>query len=162
MLRSMWRDLKDARELSWRLFVRDWSAQYRQSVFGILWSFLPPVVTGLIFIFLQSRNVVNFGPTDIPYGLYVMVGVVLWQLFTESVNAPLKSVTAAKPLLVKISFPREAVVLSCFYMVGFNAVLKLIVIAAFFLFYRATPTWGLLAAPAAIRCSCSWVWASAC
>ncbi len=150
LLRAMWRDLIASRELSWRLFVRDLSAQYRQSMFGILWAFIPPVVTGLIFIFLQSRNVVNFGDTDIPYGLYVMIGTILWQLFTESLNAPLKAVTAAKSLVVKINFPREALVVSAFYMVMFNLMIKMVVIAVFLLIYRLPVSWGLLAAPAAV------------
>lgn len=53
LLRSMWRDLKDSRELAWRLFVRDISAQYRQSLLGIFWAFAPPVITSVIFIILQ-------------------------------------------------------------------------------------------------------------
>ena len=50
LIRSMWNDLKDSKELSWRLFIRDLSAQYRQSLFGALWAFLPPIITSLIFI----------------------------------------------------------------------------------------------------------------
>ena len=88
LLRSMWQDVKASRELSWRLFVRDLSAQYRQSLLGVFWAFVPPIITSVIFIVLQSRNIVNFGETDIPYPVYVLVGTILWQLFTESLNAP--------------------------------------------------------------------------
>lgn len=147
---AMRRDLKDSRELSWRLFVRDLSAQYRQSMFGIVWAFIPPIITSVVFIFLQSRNIVNFGQTDIPYPVYVLVSVVLWQLFSESLNAPLKSVTAAKPLLAKINFPREALIISAFYMVLFNMLIKLSIITVVFLAFRLTPTWGLLFAPLAV------------
>ena len=144
LLGSMWKDVKASRELSWRLFVRDLSAQYRQSLFGVLWAFVPPIVTSIIFIILQSRNVVNFGETDIPYPVYVLVGTILWQLFTESLNAPLKSVTAAKPLLVKINFPREALILSAFYLASFNLMIKLIVLAVIFVVFQVPLTWGLL------------------
>ena len=150
MFRAMWADLKASRELAWRLFIRDLSSQYRQSLFGILWAFLPPIVTGLIFILLQSRRVIDFGETAIPYPVYVLVGTVLWQVFVESLNAPLKAVTAAKPFLVKINFPREAVVLSATYLVIFNLGIKIVVIAAFFLIFNITPTWGLLIAPFAL------------
>ena len=144
LLRSMWADLKASRELSWRLFVRDISAQYRQSFLGVIWAFVPPIVTSLVFIFLQSRNIVNFGETDIPYPIYVLVSVVLWQLFAESLNAPLKSVTAAKPLLAKINFPREALIISAFYMVLFNMMIKLLIIAAVFLLFRLELSWAVL------------------
>lgn len=150
LIGSMWRDLRASRELAWRLFVRDLSAQYRQSLFGVLWAFIPPIVTSIIFIFLQSRNVLNFGETDIPYPAFVLVGTMLWQMFSESINAPLRSVTAAKPLLVKINFPREALIVSAFYLVLFNTLIKVIIIAVVFVMFRLQLTWGLLLAPVAI------------
>ena len=150
LITSMWNDLNSSKELAWRLFVRDLSAQYRQSLFGIIWSFLPPIVTGLIFILLQSRRVIDFGSTDIPYPVYVLVGTILWQVFTESLNAPLKAATNAKPLLVKINFPREALILAAIYFVTFNLMIKMIVIACFLVIFNVTPTWGLLLAPLAI------------
>ncbi|HSF83236.1 MAG TPA: ABC transporter permease [Anaerolineales bacterium] len=143
-------DLKASRELAWRLFVRDVSAQYRQSLFGILWAFAPPIVTSAVFILLQSRNVVSFGSKNIPYPLFVLVGTILWQLFTDSLNAPLKSVTAAKPLLVRVNFPREALIVSAFYMVVFGLMIKLIVLAAVFFIFKVPLSGGLLLAPLAM------------
>lgn len=142
--RAMGRDLIRSRELAWRLFIRDVSAQYRQSMFGILWAFVPPIITSLIFIVLQSRNVVNFDNTDIPYPVFVLVGTILWQLFTDSLNAPLKSLTMAKPLLVKINFPREAVIVSSIYSVILNLVIKGVVLAVIFIIFRLELTWGVL------------------
>jgi len=150
LLRSMWRDLKASRELAWRLFVRDISAQYRQSLLGVFWAFLPPIITGLVFIILQSKNVFNFGETDIPYPVFVLVGTTLWQLFTESLNAPLKSVQMAKSMLAKINFPREALILSAFYNVLFNLLIKSVILVGIFLYFDVQATWGLLLAPLAI------------
>ncbi len=150
LLRAMVSDIKASRELSWRLFVRDLSAQYRQSVFGVLWAFVPPIITSIIFIILQSRNIVNFGETDIPYPVFVLVGTILWQLFTESLNAPLKSVTASKAVLVKINFPREALIISAVYLIMFNLAIKLIVLAVIFIVFQVPLTWGMLLAPVAI------------
>ena len=92
LIRSMLRDIKASRELAWRLFLRDISAKYRQSILGVFWAFFPPIVAGLVFIILQSKKVVNFGETDIPYPVFVLVGMTLWQLFVESLNAPLSAV----------------------------------------------------------------------
>jgi len=150
LLSSMWQGIRASKELSWRLFVRDLAAQYRQSLFGIFWAFIPPVITSVIFIILHSRNVVNFGQTEIPYPVYVLVGTILWQMFTESLNAPLKSVTMAKALLAKINFPREALIVSSVYLVLFNALIKMIVIAIILVIYQIPITWGLLLAPVAI------------
>ena len=150
LIRSMLQGLKDSRELAWRLFVRDISARYRQSMLGIFWAFLPPIITGLVFIILQSKKVVNLGETDISFPVYVMVGTTLWQVFTESLNAPLKSVIAAKPMLAKINFPHEALIVSAFYDVLFNLLIKSIIIVGIFVYFKVPLTWGLLMAPMAI------------
>jgi lipopolysaccharide transport system permease protein len=146
LLGAMLGDLISSRELAWRLFVRDLSAQYRQSLFGVVWAFVPPIVTSVIFVFLQARNIINFGETNIPYPVYVLVSVLLWQVFTESLNGPLKSVTAAKPLLVKINFPREALIVSSFYMVVFNLLIKALILGVIFVVFRIPLTWGLVLA----------------
>jgi len=150
LLREMFRDLAAARELGWRLFVRDVSAQFRQSLLGITWAFLPPLLTGLLFILLKSQQVIDFGPTEIPYPVFVLIGTIYWQVFVDALNTPLKSVTAARPMLVRIHFPREALILASLYLVVFNALLKLIVLVGVFVYFGIQPTLGLLLAPVAI------------
>jgi lipopolysaccharide transport system permease protein len=150
LLRSMFLDLKASRELGWRLFIRDVSARYRQSFLGIFWAFLPPIAMGLVFIILQSKSILNLGETDIPYPLFVLTGTILWQVFVESLNAPLRSVMSAKPMLAKINFPREALLLSAFYQIGFNVLIKCLVLVGIFIFFKVQVTWGLLLAPLAL------------
>ena len=97
LAREMVRDLLASRELAWRLFVRDVSAQYRQSLLGVVWALLPPLAMGLVFILLQAGGVVRVADTDVPYPVFVLVGTTYWQVFVDALNAPLKSVTHAKP-----------------------------------------------------------------
>lgn len=150
LIKSMIHDLKGSRELAWRLFVRDVSARYRQSVLGVLWAFLPPLLSGLVFIILQSRNVLNLGKTDIPYPLFVLVGTILWQVFTESVNAPLKAVQSARSMLSKINFPREALILSAFYDVLFSLAIKSVILAAVLVYFQVAVSVGMLLALPAV------------
>ncbi len=146
LARAMVRDLAQARELSWRLFVRDVSALYRQSVLGVLWSFAPPIVTALIFILLQQADVLNLSQTSMPYPVYVLTGTILWQVFTESLNAPLRSAKASQSLLVRVNFPREALIVSAGLTVLFNLLIKVVVLAGLFLLFGVPLTWGVLAA----------------
>ena len=150
MAREMWRDLKASRELAWRLMVRDISAQYRQSYLGVLWAFLPPIATALVFVVLNSQKVINIGTTDIPYPAFVMFGTVLWQLFTKSLNAPLKAVGSAKSMLAKINFPKEALILSAMGQALFELGINLLILAAVFVIFRVPLTWGVLLAPLAV------------
>ncbi|NPV85844.1 MAG: ABC transporter permease [Anaerolineae bacterium] len=150
MLRQMFLDLKNARELAWRLAVRDISATYRQSLFGILWAFLGPVISALLFIFLNNQKILNVGKTDIPYPVFVMFGTLLWGLFSESINAPMTAVTANMSILSKIYFPREAIILSAILKVLFNFGIKLIILVIFFIIFGLRFTPGILLSPFAI------------
>ena len=143
LLRSMWRDLMASRELAWRLMVRDISAQYRQSIFGILWAFIPPIATALVFVVLNSRKIINIGETNIPYPAFVMFGTVLWQVFVDSLNAPLKAVTASKAMLAKINFPKEALILSGIGQTLFNLSIKLLILIAVFIIFKMPMSWGV-------------------
>jgi lipopolysaccharide transport system permease protein len=94
-------------ELAWRLMVRDIKARYRQSLLGASWAFLPPIATALLFILLNREGLIKASSTDLPYPVFVIIGTVLWQLFTDSLNSPPNLVTANKPMLAKVNFPRE-------------------------------------------------------
>jgi lipopolysaccharide transport system permease protein len=143
-------DLKASRELGWRLFVRDISAKYRQSLLGVFWAFVPPIVMGVVFIILQSKRILNLGETDIPYPVFVLIGTILWQVFAESLKTPLETVNRAKPMLAKINFPREALMLSAFYQIVFNLLIKSILLVGIFVFFKVKVTSGLFWAPVAI------------
>lgn len=147
---EMWRDLLASRELAWRLMMRDIAAQYRQSFFGILWAFLPPLVMAAGFTLADSANVINVGATDIPYPAYIVISVALWQTFVEALNGPLQGVTNAKQMLSRINFPREAIVLAKLGEVFFNFGIKLILIVGVFLWYKVTVSWTALLAPLAL------------
>jgi len=101
-----------ARELAWRLLVRNISAQYRQSLLGYAWAFIPPLFASLIWIFLHSQRILGIGDTGMPCPVFVIIGTVLWQTFTEALNSPLQMVNQSKAMLAKINFPREALILT--------------------------------------------------
>ncbi|WP_250125300.1 ABC transporter permease [Chroococcidiopsis sp. CCMEE 29] len=150
LFRLMWRDLLASRELAWRLMVRDISAQYRQSVLGFTWAFLPPIVMAAGFTLAGEANVINVGVTDLPYPAYVMFSTALWQTFVEAMNGPVQAVTLAKPMLARVNFPREAIILAKVGEVFFNFAIKLILIAALFLWFQISVNWTVILAPVAL------------
>ena len=139
LLREMFRDLLASRELAWRLFVRDISAKYRQSMLGYVWAFLPPVVATLTFSLLNRSGVLATGETGIPYPAYVMIGTLLWQVFADAINSPIKTVTASKAMLAKINLPREAILLSGVLEVLFNFLIRLVLLVILFICYGIVP-----------------------
>jgi len=150
LLRQMGRDLLASRELAWRLMVRDISAQYRQSALGLFWAFVPPIAMAVGFTFASQSNIIQPGVTDIPYPAYVMFSTSLWQTFVEAINGPIQAVTIAKPMLARVNFPREAIILAKVGEVIFNFGIKLFLIVALFLVYRISVSWTVILAPVAL------------
>jgi lipopolysaccharide transport system permease protein len=138
--RDIFRELPEAHELGYRLFKRNIKALYRQSLLGITWALFPPLVTAALWIFLRGNNVMSMGETDVPYPVFVLVGTMLWQIFTESMLAPLKSVTTNKAMLIKINIPREGLLLSGIYEVMFNVLIKIILLVIIFIAFQQPVT----------------------
>lgn len=147
---EMWGDLLASRELAWRLMIRDISAQYRQSFLGIVWAFLPPIVMAVGFTLANEANVINVGKTDLPYPAYVMFSTALWQTFVEALNGPVQAVSVAKPMLARVNFPREALILAKMGEVFFNFAIKVILIVGLFIWFRVPVSWTVVLAPVAI------------
>lgn len=150
LLRQMWRDLLASRELAWRLMVRDISAQYRQSFLGVAWAFIPPIVMAVGFTLAGQAQIINIGETDIPYPAYVMFSTSLWQTFVEAISGPVEAVTKAKPMLARVNFPREAIILAKVGEVLFNFGIKLILIIGIFIWFRIPVSWTVILAPVAL------------
>jgi lipopolysaccharide transport system permease protein len=111
LLGGLWDDLFKSRELVWMLFTRNLRAQFRQTLLGYLWLFLPPIATAAIWFFLHSQKILRV-ETAIPYPIFVLVGVTLWTSFSNLTRAPLTGFTSGKQVLVKLNVPVEAFLLS--------------------------------------------------
>jgi lipopolysaccharide transport system permease protein len=96
----------------------------------------------------ESRSgVVTVGETVLPYAVYVFTGTMLWAIFMDALNAPLHQTRAAKTMLAKPNFPREAPIVSGIYQMLFNAAIKLALLFAALLWFGILPDWGLLLFP---------------
>lgn len=150
MFRSMFCDLLSARELSWQLALRDIRAQYRQTALGLLWAFILPLAHTLTWIFLSRSGIVTVSATTLPYPVYVFTGTMIWAIFMDAVNAPLQQTVAAKNMLAKINFPREALVVSGIYQSLFNGAIKILLLLVALLFVGIYPGWTFIWFPLGI------------
>ncbi len=148
MLRSMVQDLMNSRELAWRLFVRNISAQYRQTIFGYVWAFLPPLLAAATFIMLRKGGVVSHDSLiTIPYAAWVLTGAFIWQTFSDSLNSPIRLVAQSKAMLIKINFPREALLLAGVGEVLFNFLIRAAILVLILPFFDLKPGWGIFLFP---------------
>jgi lipopolysaccharide transport system permease protein len=150
LFQDMKRDLLGSRELAWQLCVRDISAKYRQSILGVVWAILPPIVMAAGFTVAKGSGVVNIGEVNLPYPAYIMFSMTLWQTFVEALNGPIQAVANAKGMMAKISFPREALIIAKLGEVFFNFGIKLVLIIGLFLWFKIPITLSAIIAPVAL------------
>jgi lipopolysaccharide transport system permease protein len=150
MFREMLADLLRARDLAWRLAVRDIQAQYRGSFLGYLWAFITPLVNTALWVFMSASGVIKVDVPDMPYPVFVFTGTMLWQIFTEAVTMPQMQVNASKSMVAKLNFPREALLLSGLYKVSFGMLIKLVVLVPVVLLFGVTPDLHLALVPLAM------------
>lgn len=149
LIQELLRDLWKCRELTWVLFKRDLKAQYRQSYFGYVWLIAPPLVTTLIWVFLNAQRIVRV-ETETPYPLFVLIGTTIWMSLATTISAPLKGFSDGRPVFTKLKVPPEAFILSGFYRAGFDLLIRLLLLVPVFLFYRISPPATALLLPLGI------------
>jgi lipopolysaccharide transport system permease protein len=139
LARRMLHDLVASRDLALSLFIRDISAQYRQSMLGYLWLFIPPLLASIPFIYLQAEGIFRVGGTGVAYPAYAVVGTIVWQVFVDALNAPLKAFAGARAMLTRINLPLEAILLSALAQVGFGSFIRLVLLAGIFGWFHIVP-----------------------
>ncbi len=149
LVKQMWYDLLASRELAWQLFQRSLQSQYRQSIFGVLWIFIPPLVTALGLTLLRKTNVLNVGDTPIAYPVYVALSMTLWQTFIQTFNATMGAARSAKSMLMKLNVPPEAFIISKLAQILFNFLIQLIPIFFLFVWFKEGVSWTIIIAPVA-------------
>src|SRR5580658_759196 len=104
--KNYWRDLWRYRELFYFLAWRDILVRYKQTVVGIGWAVIRPLLTTVIFTVLFSKIAKLPAPSDTPYMLLVMAGMLPWQFFATSLGESSNSLVGNANLISKIYFPR--------------------------------------------------------
>lgn len=132
------------RDLLWLLTVRDLKIRYRDSVLGVAWSWMNPLL--MMTVFTVVFTVMNRGPATLPhYHAFVLVGILAWNAFAISVQGAADSVIANASLIRKVYFPREVLPLSVVLsnMLNFLISLPIYFLIAWLSGIRPTP-WLLL------------------
>jgi lipopolysaccharide transport system permease protein len=140
-------ELWESRELIVRLFLRNLTARYKQALFGVAWALIVPFVAIGTFMFLDRAGVVAIGHTDIPYPLFALVGLSVYQFFSTGITAACGALVEAGDMIAKVSFPREVLVIAAIAQAAFEFLVKLVLIAAVCVFYQYLPPAGFLLMP---------------
>jgi lipopolysaccharide transport system permease protein len=109
--RHYWTDLWRHRELLGYLTLRDIKVRYKQTVLGVGWALIQPLVTTGIFSFVFGK-LAGMPTGGVPYPLLVLAGLLPWQLFSTALTGSSASLVSNSNLISKVYFPRLIIPLS--------------------------------------------------
>ena len=140
-------ELWEFRELIQNLVARNLKVRYRNSVLGVVWSLLNPLLMMLVFtaVFTVMRGE-NVGI----YPVFILVGLLPWQFFANSVAGAAGSVVSNAQLINKVYFPREILVLAEVLSQVVNFLIALLVLVPILLLFHIAFTPWLLLLPVMI------------
>src|SRR5215471_5638999 len=101
-----WKDLWQYRELFYFLAWRDFLVRYKQTVIGVAWALVRPVLSMLIFTVVFGK--IAKLPSDgvAPYSILVYAAMLPWQFFSTALTESSNSLILNPNLIAKIYFPR--------------------------------------------------------
>jgi lipopolysaccharide transport system permease protein len=106
-IRHYWRDLWRYRELFYFLAWRDLSVRYKQTVIGVAWSVIQPVLTMIVFTVVFGR-LANLPSNGAPYSVLVFAALLPWQFFANGLSHSSVSLIDNAQMISKVYFPRLA------------------------------------------------------
>ena len=112
------------------LVVTDFKLRYQGSVLGYLWSILKPIFL-FIILYIVFDKFLRLGRDIEHFPVYLLVGIVLWNFFTEATVQGLQSIVSRGDLIRKINFPKFIIVVSGTISAFINLIINTIVILVF-------------------------------
>ncbi|HBE97712.1 MAG TPA: phosphate ABC transporter permease [Verrucomicrobiales bacterium] len=146
--KNYWRDLWRYRELFQVLAWRDLSVRYKQTVIGVAWAVVRPVLTMLVFTFVFGTvaNLKSHGSA--PYALMVFAGLLPWQFFSTALTDSSNSLTTNANLISKVYFPRLIVPTATIVVAFVDFAISFVLLLGMMVIYQFVPPWQIIFIPA--------------
>jgi ABC-2 type transport system permease protein len=128
------------------LVVTDFKLRYQGSVLGYVWSLLKPLMLFAI-MFVVFVHFLRFGQGIEHFAVSLLLGIVLWNFFSEATTQGMQAIIARGDLIRKINFPKYIIVISSTVSALINLLINLLVVFAFMIFDGVDFGWSLLAFP---------------
>ena len=145
-LERYWRDLWEYRELFAFLAWRDLLVRYKQTVFGVSWSVLRPLLTMIVFTLIFGK-LAKLPSEGVPYPILVFAAMLPWQFFANSVGDSSNSIVGNAPMISKIYFPRLLVLAGSMTASLVDFLISFAILALLMAWYRFLPGAGIVALP---------------
>jgi lipopolysaccharide transport system permease protein len=134
------------RELLYFLVWREIKVRYKQTILGVAWAVLQPLMTMAIFSVIFGLFV-KVPSDDLPYPLFVLVGLLPWTYFAEALSRSSVSLVGDAQLIRKVYFPRLIMPLAAVVSPAVDFFPAFILLLGMMAWYGIAPTWGVFLLP---------------
>jgi lipopolysaccharide transport system permease protein len=141
-LRAAWH----SRELLYFFAWRDVKVRYKQTLMGASWAVVQPLFTIVIFTVVFGK-LAKIPSEGLPYSVFALAALLPWTFFAQATGRSANSLVGNAGLITKIYFPRVLVPVSSIALPAVDFAISLLTLAGLMVWYRITPSWGLLALP---------------
>jgi len=148
--RDYWSDLWHYRELFAILAWRDVAVRYKQTVIGVAWAVVRPLLTVVIFTVVFGRVANLRSDGTVPYPMLVFAGMLPWFLFSNILNDASNSLVGNANLISKVYFPRLIVPASAAAVALVDFSINFLILFGMMAWYSFLPNWQIIFLPAFI------------
>lgn len=141
-----WRELVEYRDLVYFLVLRGITAKYRQSVLGVAWVFLQPVIQTLVFTVVFG-GLAGIASDGAPYALFSFVALIPWNYFSGAMTESTGSLISGKAMFTKVYFPRLVLPIVPVLSRLVDAAIALFMLGILMVYYRWMPTGNVIYIP---------------
>lgn len=141
-----WKDLWRYRELFFFLAWRDVLIRYKQTVIGVAWSVIRPVLTMIVFTVIFGK-LAKLPSGNIPYPILVFAAMLPWQFFANALSDSSGSLVANANMLTKVYFPRLVIPASTVIVSLVDFIISFVILIILMIWYRFIPSWHIIVLP---------------
>lgn len=144
--KNYFRDIWRYRELFYFLSWKDILVRYKQTVIGIAWSVIRPILTMIVFTIIFGK-IAKLPSTDAPYPILVFTALLPWQFFANALQESSNSLISNSNMISKIYFPRIILPISSMIVALVDFVISFVLLAIIMAAYRFAPSWKIVFMP---------------
>lgn len=132
------------------LFFKELKSNHRESFLGYSWILAPSIILTVSSYLAYESNIITDQNLPLPYPVFTFLGIILWQLFSETILFFTQALAKARVLMLKLKLDTNAIIVSKLLMVLFDFSIKAVFLIALVVLNKVPFTWNMLYLPIGI------------
>lgn len=145
--KNYWKDLWRYRELFYILSWRDIKVRYKQTVVGVAWSIIRPLLTMFVFTVIFGKVAEMPSEGTAPYAIMVYAAMLPWQFFSNSLSESSNSLVSNTNLISKVYFPRLIIPAASVITSLIDFMISFVILIGLMIWFQFLPNWQILCFP---------------